>query len=196
MRPLVTLSLSLSLRYLSVCLRAGEHAPAHRHPATGTRARAGGQAGGRPAGRGRAGREGGSEAGARTAAAAASACTGGGATMARSGSGRDWRRASRLDKIVGFHDGTRLATLHTQFRDAWAPHTQTQMHGVRRWRYAPINLYIGWVGVAGTSKTRFISRVYTCSRDSARSALLTAIRNRRSGPCRAPPKGTTRPCGP
>jgi hypothetical protein len=33
-------------------------------------------------------------------------------------------------------------------------------------------------------------------RDSARSVLLTAVRNRRSGPCRAPPKGTTRPCGP
>jgi hypothetical protein len=33
-------------------------------------------------------------------------------------------------------------------------------------------------------------------RDSARSALLTAVRNRRSGPCRAPPKGTIRPCGP
>jgi len=30
-------------------------------------------------------------------------------------------------------------------------------------------------------------------RDSARSALLTAVRNRLSGPCRAPPKGTTRP---
>ena len=33
-------------------------------------------------------------------------------------------------------------------------------------------------------------------RDSARSALLTAVRNRRSRPCRAAPrKGTTRPCG-
>jgi hypothetical protein len=32
------------------------------------------------------------------------------------------------------------------------------------------------------------------ARDLARSALLTAVRNRRSGPCRAPLKGTTRPC--
>jgi len=37
----------------------------------------------------------------------------------------------KIDKMVGFHDATRLACCDaTEFRDAWAPHTQTQMRGV------------------------------------------------------------------
>ena len=33
--------------------------------------------------------------------------------------------------MVGFHDARRYTTRDaTQFRDTWAPHTQTQRHGV------------------------------------------------------------------
>ena len=68
----------------------------------------------------------------------------------------------------GSHDATRLATLHNS-AIAWAPDTQTQRHGV-----LAMMIEI---------------RPYK-PRDSARSALLTAVRNRRTGPCSAPPKGT------
>jgi hypothetical protein len=41
------------------------------------------------------------------------------------------RVGAKIDKIVGFHDATNTThtTLYTRFRDAWAPHTQTQRHG-------------------------------------------------------------------
>jgi len=56
----------------------------------------------------------------------------------------------RSDKIVGFHDATAYTTRDaTQFRNAWAPHTQTQRHGV----------------------LAMVIRPYK-PRDSARSALL------------------------
>ena len=45
-----------------------------------------------------------------------------------------FREKIRSDQIVGFHDATAyMYTTRdaTQFRDAWAPHTQTQRLGVR-----------------------------------------------------------------
>ena len=63
------------------------------------------------------------------------------------------------DKIVGFHDATRLATLHNSAMPGPLTPSQSQRHGVC---------------------TAMMIRPYK-PRDSARSALLTAVRNRRSG---------------
>ena len=77
-------------------------------------------------------------------------------------------------RLLGFttlHDSRRYAVRNSAMLGPSHPDTKARCTGDDE--YAPINL--------GTRPGR---------------RCWTAVRDRRSGPCRAPPEGTTRPCGP